>query len=157
MGLKGRYFSERDLALINSLNSELMDDIIQTEVVCFKMAPNQTNTNIYGESKPTEGKTFFPGLEIVAFIDRAEAEMQYDDFGPNRTQDVIFKFRENDLKNRNFYPETGDVIQFNARYYEVDNVVQEHLIGGQEDKSFSIVVHGHYSRISKLSMVERQT
>ena len=55
MGLPGRYFSERDLLLVNSFNAELMGDIIQTEVTVYKLAPNETALNIYGESDPRTG------------------------------------------------------------------------------------------------------
>jgi len=56
----------------------------------------------------------------------------------------------------NIYPEVGDVIQFNERYHEIDNVVQEQFLGGIDSKSHSIIVNTHYARISKLSLVERQ-
>jgi len=69
---------------------------------------------------------------------------------------VVFKFRENVLKLVNLYPEIGDIVRFNERYHEIDNVVQEQFLGGQEDKSHSIIVNTHYSRLTKLSFVERQ-
>ena len=37
MGLLGRFFSERDLKLIASINGELSGDIVQTEVFIFKI------------------------------------------------------------------------------------------------------------------------
>jgi hypothetical protein len=41
--------------------------------------------------------------------------------------------------------------------YEIDNVVQEQFLGGQPDKSWSLIVNTHYTRLSKLNLVERQT
>jgi hypothetical protein len=156
MGLLGRYFSVRDLKLVNSFNGELMGDVIQTEILIYKMAPSQMATNIYGESSPSTGKLFYPGVEVTCLIDRADIDTTYDDFGPDRNQTVVFKFRENMLKLVNLYPEVGDIVRFNERYHEVDNVVQEQFLGGIEDKSHSIIVNTHYSRLSKLSFVERQ-
>ena len=46
MGLLGRWMSERDMRLIRSVNIELMNDMIQTEVTIFKMAADSTPTNI---------------------------------------------------------------------------------------------------------------
>lgn len=156
MGLPGRFFSSRDINLVNSFNGELMGDIIQTEILLFKMCAQQTGLNIYGESDPNSGKKFFPGVEITALIDRADINTDYDDFGPDRSQTVVFKMREKMLQLINIYPETGDVIRFNERYHEIDNVVQEQFLGGVSDKSHSIIVNTHYSRLSKLSLVERQ-
>jgi len=156
MGTLGRFFSPRDLRVINSFNGELMGDVIQTEVLIYKMAPSEMKTNIYGESSPETGKLFYPGVEATALIDRADIDTDYTEFGPDRNQSVVFKFRENVLKLVNLYPEVGDIIRFNERYHEIDNVVQEQFLGGQEDKSHSIIVNTHYSRLTKLSFVERQ-
>jgi hypothetical protein len=134
-----------------------MGDIIQTEVLLFKMAADQTTTNIYGESKSSVGKQYFPGIEITALIDRAQIATDADDFGPDRKQNVVFKMREKMLKEINFFPQTGDLLLFNERYHEVDDVVQEQLLGGVDDKSHSIIVNTHYTRLSKIDLVQRQS
>lgn len=157
MGLRGRYFSSRDIRFINSINAELMDDIIQNEVTLFKMYADATSTNIYGESKSSIGKVYYPGITITALIDRAEIATDVDDFGPNRKQNVVFKFREKKLKDINFFPQTGDLILFNERYHEIDNIVQEQFLGGIPDKSFSIIVNTHYTRLSAVDVVVRQS
>jgi len=157
MGLKGRYFSDRDINLINSVNGELLGDVVQTEVTLFKACADVTTTNIYGESKSSVGKQYYPGIDITAWIDRADIRTDYDDFGPDRKQDVVFKFREKMLKEINFFPQTGDLVLFNERYHEIDNVVQEQFLGGVDDKSFSIIVNTHYSRLSKVDVVQRQS
>jgi len=157
MGLKGRFFSIRDMNLMHSLNGELMGDIIQTEVTLFKICADITTTNIYGESRSDVGKQFYPGIEITALIDRAEISTDAEDFGPDRKQDVVFKFREKMLKEIAFFPQNGDIILFNERYHEVDNVVQEQFLGGIDDKSWSIIVNTHYSRLSKLDIVQRNS
>jgi hypothetical protein len=155
MGLKGRFFSERDLKVVNSWNGELMGDIIQTEVTIYKLVPSATALNIYGESDPQTGKVFYPGVEITALIDRRDIDTPTDEFGTDRTQIVQFQFRENMLKLVNLYPEVGDIISFNDRYHEIDNVIQEQFLGGVDDKSFSILCDTHYSRLSKLSIFKR--
>ena len=157
MGLLGRWMSERDMKLINSINAELMGDMIQTLVILYKLSPDNTVTNIYGESSPESGKTFYPGIEMTALIERAEIGTDQDDFGPNRKQGVVFKFREKMLKEFNFFPEVGDIVEFNSRYHEIDNVVQEQFLGGIPEKSFSIITNTHYSRLSKLNLVNRQS
>lgn len=156
MGLLGRFFSPRDLKLIASLNAQLSGDILQTEVFIYKICAAQTTINIYGESNPQNGKMFYPGVECTCHIDRADIDTTYDQFGSDRNQAVVFKFRENNLIVVNLYPEIGDIVEFNHRYHEIDNVVQEQFLGGQPDKSLSIIVNTHYSRLSKLSLVNRQ-
>ena len=156
MALFGRYYSQRDINLVNQFNAELMRDIIETLVVLFKIAPNETNTNIYGEAVAAEGKSFYSGVELSSLIDRGDITTDDEGFGPDRDQSVVFKFRELALKDASFYPEVGDMILFNDRYHEVDNVVQAQLLGGQANKSHSIICNTHYSKLSKINLVNRQ-
>jgi hypothetical protein len=155
MSLFGRYFSERDLKLINSLNAELMGEIIQTLVVCFKIAAGETVTNIYGESSPASGKSFYNGVELSCLIERADITSDDEGFGADRDQSVVFKLRENSCKDADYFPQIGDMILFNNRYHEIDNVVQEQFLGGQDTKSHSFICNTHYTRLSKLNLVER--
>ena len=155
MALFGRYYSQRDINFVNQINAELMRDIIETLVVLFKIAPNETNTNVYGEAT-SDGKSFYPGVELSSLIDRGDISTDDEGFGPDRDQSVVFKFRELSLKDADFYPEVGDLILFNDRYHEVDNVVQEQLLGGQSNKSHSIICNTHYSKLSKINLVNRQ-
>ena len=153
--LKGRYFSTRDIGLMNSLSSELLQDIIQTEVTLFKMCADVTSTNIYGESKGSVGKTYFPGINITCLIDRAEISTDASDFGPDRKQNVVFKFMEQKLKEINFFPQAGDIILFNARYHQIDDIAQEQFLSGVPEKSFSIICNCHYTRLSSVDIVSR--
>lgn len=155
MGLRGRYFSQRDLNLVNSLNAELMGDIVEVLIQVFKISPTETKTNIYGETASETGKWYMPAIQISSLVERADMTAEYDDFGPSRNQDYVFKMREKMLKQVNFYPEIGDIVLFNDRYYEIDNVVQEQLLGGQPDKSHSIICNGHYTKITSLNVLER--
>lgn len=155
MGLKGRYFSSRDLKLVAQFNAELMGDIIENIIQIYKISPNETKTNIYGETSAESGKWYYPAIQVSALVERSDMEAEYEDFGPNRRQDYVFKMRENVLRDLSFYPEIGDVIFFNDRYYEVDNVVQEQLLGGQPDKSHSIICNTHYTKYTSLNIMER--
>lgn len=156
MGTLGRYYSPRDMRFIASINAELMGDIIQTLVVIHKLVPQAIALNMYGESKPTDGKVFYPGVPMTAFISRETIETPTDEFGTDRKQIVKFSFREAMLKQVDLFPETGDIVVFNERYHEIDNVEQEQFLGGVDDKSWSIICDTHYTRLSKISLFERQ-
>ena len=40
----------RDISLFRTMNRELINDIIQTEIAYYKIILDQTVTNVYGES-----------------------------------------------------------------------------------------------------------
>lgn len=153
--LKGRFFSQRDLNMINSLNGELMGDIIENIIDIFKISPSETKTNIYGETAAETGKWYFPAIKISALVERADMATSYDDFGPNRNQDYVFKMREKMMRQLEFYPEIGDIVFFNDRYYEINSVISEQLLGGQSDKNHSIICNAHYTKYTSLNILER--
>jgi len=156
MGTYGRYYSPRDMKLVNSFNGELMGDIVQTVVEIHKLAPEETQINMYGESDPNTGKVFFPAVAVTAFVKRETIDTPADEFGTDRKQVVKFAFREEMLKKLNLYPQNGDIIVFNDRLHEIDGVDQEQFPGGVPEKSLSIVCSTHYSRLSRQSMFIRQ-
>lgn len=152
----GRYYSGRDRLFLNSIQAELYADMVQAVVNLFKIAPLETITNIYGETDQSSGKFYFPGIEMTCLRDGGDITTEDAEFGPDRKQTSVFMFREKMLQQVNFFPQAGDLIFFNERYYEIDNVVQEQFLGGQPDKSLSIVCNTHYSRLSKINLVDRQ-
>lgn len=152
----GRYFSPRDMRLIGSFNGELMADWVQTEAMIFKLSAANTPVNIYGEATGKVGKVFYPGVNATCFIEREDIVTEDKEHGPTRKQNTIFAFRESVLENVNLFPETGDIIMFNNRYHEIFNVEQEQFLGGIADKSWSLVCHTFYSRLSNLNIFQPQ-
>lgn len=156
MSTRGRYFSPRDLRLVASLNAELMGNIIETLIQIFKISPTETTTNIYGEASAETGKWYLPAVQISSLVERPESTTNYDTFGPSRDQSHIFKLRWKMCEQLNFYPEVGDIISWNDKFWEVNNVVNDsQLLGGQPDKSNSIICNAQYTRLSSLNIVER--
>ncbi len=154
----GRYFSQRDMNMLGSVNAELVGDIIENVIQLFKIAAGETSLNIYGESKSETGKVFYSGIDMTALIQREDITGEDNQgFGPDRNQSVVYKFRERDCIATGFFPEIGDIIAYNERFYEIDNVIQEQFLGGHPDKSWSFICNTHYSRLSKLNIVERLT
>ena len=153
----GRYFSNRDMNLLNSINQEWSEEIIQVVVQIYKICPQQTNTNIYGETDQSTGKFYFSPVVLTTKIVKDKNATTNNQFGTDRNQPSMFAFREVDLQELNFFPQTGDLIAYNERFYEVDNVEQERFLGLQPDKSWAITTTCHYTRFSKLNIIPRNT
>ena len=66
----------RDINLFHTINSELLKDIIQTEVAYYKFALEQTTSNVYGESM---GKNYYEPMKIACLIDRLDQAWSSDD------------------------------------------------------------------------------
>jgi hypothetical protein len=154
----GRFFSGRDQNLISAINNELKNTITQVLLTIFKIAPNQTNINMYGEARAAEGKSFYPGIQIYGWVEREDLTEAHEGFGGDRDQDLTFGFTYEDLYNAQTYIQSGDYLGFNARYYEIEAVFNDkQLLGGQPTKNFSLIAKAHYTKLGNINLVSRQT
>ena len=152
----------RDISLFHSLNKELINDIIQTEVAYYKFALEQTTINVYGEAP---GKNYFEPLKIACLIDKQDQSWSSDDFGSDVNQNIDFRFLKKELKEINLVPEIGDLLLFKNNFYEVDSRIENQFILGKDPDyaiatetvdfgdSFSILVNTHLSRVEKLNLI----
>ena len=154
--------NQRDINLFHTINSELLKDIIQTEIAYYKFALEQTTSNVYGESM---GKVYYEPMKIACLIDKQDQSWSSDDFGSDVNQTIGFKFLKNELKDINLIPEVGDLLLFKNNFYEVDSRVENQFFMGRDPDyaiseetvdfgdSFSIILNTHISRVEKLNLI----
>ena len=142
-----RFALNRDIKFFESISRELVDAVIETTVVLFKLAIEDISTNLYGESLD---KSYFQGTQCSAVIERDDTGVSYEGFGPDSGQTVEFRFNRITLKDKGFYPEIGDIISHNEAYFEIDNVREDQLVGGQSGEKFSIICSTFMTRRSTI-------
>jgi len=147
-----KFISARDVNFFKGIARELVDEVIQNTIVLFKINLNETKVNIYGESL---NKTWQPGVEVYALIDKEPESPNYEGFGVNTRQNITFKLDRWMLEEKNIYPEVGDIINFNESYYEIDNTNEIQLVGGQTYNNFSVVCSTFMVSKSNLNIEER--
>ncbi len=125
----------------------MVDVVVETSVVLYKLIIEDSKTNLYGESL---NKTYYQGLECTAMIERESSTTDYEGFGADKNQLVEFRFNRFTLEDKGFYPEVGDIIFHNNAYFEIDNIREDQLIGGQVDNKFSIICSTFMSRRSNI-------
>ena len=152
----------RDISLFNTINSELIKDIIQTEVAYYKFALEQTTSNVYGESM---GKNYYEPMKIACLINKDDQTWSSDDFGSDMNQIITFSFLKNELKEINLFVDVGDILLYRNNFFEIDNKNENQLILGKDSdysmstettdhgSSFSIIVTAHQSRVEKLNLI----
>lgn len=131
-----KFISPRDVAFFKGIARELVDDVVQTLVVLYKINLVETKINLYGESL---AKQWHTGIELPCLINKDPGQINYEGFGPESVQSIVFKFDRFMCEEKNTYPEIGDVIFFDNTYYEIDTTYEVQYSGGQPDNNFSIV------------------
>ena len=142
-----RFALSRDIRFFESISRELVDVVIETAVVLYKLVIEDSKTNLYGESL---NKTYYQGVQTTAVIERETSTSEYEGFGSDKNQLVEFRFNRFTLEDTGFYPEVGDIIFHNDAYFEIDNVREDQLIGGQVDNKFSIICSTFMTRRSTI-------
>jgi len=152
----------RDISLFRTMNRELINDIIQTEVAYYKFALNETVSNVYGESNK---KSYYEPLRLSCLIEKNDQEWSSDDFGPDIKQIYQYKFLKADLSAINLIPEVGDLVLFNNDFWEVDTFIENQYFTGKRPEhaistdtqdfgvSLSIILSTHLSRVEKLNLI----
>ena len=144
-----RFALARDIKFFEGISRELVDAVIETAVVLYKLVIEDSKTNLYGESL---SKSYYQGVECTAIIQRDDTTANYEGFGSDVSQNVEFRFNRFTLKDKDFYPEIGDIIFHNDAYFEIDNVREDLLVGGRvgEEERFSIVCSTFMTRRSAI-------
>ena len=130
-----RFTLSRDIKFFEGISRELVDVVIETAVVLYKLVIEDSKTNLYGESL---NKTYYQGVQTTAMIEREPGTSEYEGFGSDTAQNVEFRFNKERLRTHEIpkvrdingneipadaiqntqygYPEIGDIILFDEFY-----------------------------------------
>ena len=148
------FIPQKEIDTIDSMNEELIDEIIGQSVDIYKVSIDNTDENIYGESTT---KYYEVGFRVNCLIQFNEPEITQDEFGADENSDIEMYFQRNNLSSGslNFYPEMGDIVDWNDHYWEINGTTEPQLIAGHPGYKHSIVATAHRARLSSLQIEER--
>jgi|688.fasta_scaffold104991_2 hypothetical protein len=150
-----RFVTERDFLFFQHINREVVVDIVDVEVVLYKIIQDIANVNIYGESI---SKARYRGISLNALIKYPKAQPGSEGFGYDITQPgVEFRFVRKLLQDVNVYPEVGDIIKYNESYYEIDNINETQLVAARPEYNNNIICETHLTRKSSVNIEETHT
>ena len=144
---------QRDAKFLASINSELINAIIDTEIEFYKLVVESSNSNLYGES---ESKSYYDSILIPCLITKDDKNSNMDDYGHTYTRTSKFAIARDILVTADFYPEVGDIVFWDNEYFELDNVDSNQYFVGKNPEtwpngsdhgySVSVVVDAHATR-----------
>jgi hypothetical protein len=156
---------KRDITFFKSINRELIEDVISTQCGYYKVRLGDTQPNVYGEALT---KYYIGPVLINCLIDRKDFTAKNEEFGPDYSREIEFRFLKDHLVDANIVPETGDVIMFQELYYEIDGVNENQLILGKDNdyayseglenfgSSLSIRCSAHFASPDRLGITKQR-
>ena len=148
------FIPQKEFDLINSMNEELIDEIVGQSVDIYKINVDRTNENVYGESTT---KYYDIGFRVNCLILYNEPEVQQDEFGADTNSNIELYFQRENLSSGslNFYPEIGDIVDWNDYYWEINGTTEPQLFAGHPNFKHQIKATAHFARLSSLQIEER--
>jgi len=148
------FIPQKEFDLINSMNEELIDDIVGQSVDIYKVNIDNTNENMYGESTT---KYYDIGFRVNCLIEYSEPQVTQEDWGADVRGSISIYFQRENLASGslNFYPEMGDIVDWNDSYWEIGSTTEPKLFGGNPNYKHNIVAIANKSRLSSLQIEER--
>jgi len=148
------FIPQKEIDLIDTMNEELIDEIVGQSVDIYKVSIDNTDENVYGESTT---KYYEVGFRVNCLLLFNEPEVIQDDFGADVNGSIEMYFQRNNLSSGslNFYPEMGDIVDWNEHYWEINGTTEPQLIAGYPGYKHSIVATAHRARLSSLQIEER--
>jgi hypothetical protein len=148
------FIPQKEFDLINQMNEELIDEIVGQSVDIYKVNVERTEDNVYGEST---AKYYDIGFRVNCLILYNEPEVRQDEFGPDTAASVELYFQRENLASGslNFYPEIGDIVDWNNNYWEINGTTEPQLFAGHPNFKHNIKATAHFARLSSLQIEER--
>jgi len=154
MATKPFFIPQKEFDLINSMNEELIDEIIGQSVDIYKVNIDNTEENMYGESTT---KYYDIGFRVNCLLQYNEPEISQEEYGADMKGSIEMFFQRENLSSGslNFYPEIGDIVDWNDYYWEINGTTEPQLFAGHPNFKHNIVATAHRSRLSSLQIEER--
>jgi hypothetical protein len=130
--------SNRDFNLLVKVNRELLKDIVEQEVLYYKLDLYSTESNIYGEALE---KVWNTAVKLNCLITRGDQVISVDEFGPDLTREMSFAFLKQDLIDIDLFPQVGDVLSWHEDYFKVSTVRENQFMLGR-DKQYNLTSYG---------------
>ena len=148
------FIPQKEFDLINQMNEELIDEIVGQSVDIYKVNVDRTEDNVYGESTT---KYYDIGFRVNCLINYNEPEINQDEFGADLNSSIEMFFQRENLSSGslNFYPEIGDIVDWNDYYWEINGTTEPQLFAGHPNYKHQIKATAHFARLSSLQIEER--
>ena len=157
------YNRARDISLKRRVARSFMRRTVSLEVVYYKLSLQDTVYDLYGDSK---AKMYMTPIMLVCSLERNPQTGDDGDWGTSTSRLNNFAFLKDDLRDLNLVPEKGDIIEWDNSFYEVDVVVEDQLLSGNDPdyaletslndygSSWSIVCETHLAQVNRLNIVQ---
>jgi hypothetical protein len=146
------FVSDKELHFINSLNKELIQNVVNQKIIYYSVSEEHTKSNdLYNESIH---KTVFSPVEINARLLLKAPEQTTTGFSMDTSYEIEAYFHMDELFQRNITPREGDYMKWGKVVYEIKKLTKPQIIAGQIEQEMMIKAECVVSRKSNFDVVD---
>jgi hypothetical protein len=151
---EGYFISDQDFETIQQFNEEFVREVVEVVVRFYKMDVDRTKATFRGETAP-EGKEYSRVIELETLVVPEDQQTDDGEFTYDVDRTANFGFQRERLKEKDFYPQRGDLIEWDEEFFEIENVVDNELLGTKYFYRHSIVCDSHRVRVSNTDLIDK--
>jgi len=137
------FLTNKELDFFNSINEELINEVIGQTIILYKVDPSFTKSDIYGES---DSKVFGPGYEFNALINFLEPIITTTHTGGvNQIRKIEVFIQRKSLSDIEIIIEEGDYLLWDNQYFEITKCTEPKIIEG-------LPIYKHNIRLEAISV-----
>lgn len=125
-----------DINFFNSINDELLENIIEQEILYYKLNGGMSDVNIYGESLD---KYYHEPVIFNPLVSRNPQQNTHSKPGVDNNRIIEFRLYKNHLISKNMYCEKGDIVEWHNEFYEIDDIIEDQFFMGKANQDTSVV------------------
>jgi cold shock CspA family protein len=124
-----KFITEREIAFINRINHELIQNVVGQELMYYQILPEQTHTNdLYNEAIR---KTWAPPVKINGLMMWDNSTTTFTNITADSKYSLDVYFHTQEIQERNVLPKEGDFVEFGHVFFEITSVTQPQIVFGQ--------------------------
>ncbi len=128
-----------------------MHEVIDTNILYYKLDMENTNTNVYGESHK---KIYHDPVKIPCLIEHSPPNLDFSAAIDYRNN-AQFRFLKSTLIKATLFPQIGDVIYWRNTYWFITLVRNQQLLGGRTDLEWSCICQTTIMSQSKIKQIAK--
>lgn len=128
-GVARKFITEKEIAFINKINRELIQDFVGQEIIYYAISEEHTvSHDLYRESID---KVWFSPVKINARVEYDNTVVEASNLTLDSKHELTVWFHNEELNDRNVSPKDGDFVEFSQIVFEITSVTTPELVFGQ--------------------------
>lgn len=146
------FVGSREIAFFNSINKELIQQIICQKITYYSVSAEHTNSHrLYDEAIR---KTVFTPVEINAMVLYQDPQQTVDQFSIDTIYKIEVYFYQEELRERKLIPREGDFVSFGDVGYEIEKLNRPQIVYGQIGEEVMVKAVCRVARESQFKILD---